>query len=79
MKKFTMLLSIACFAVVACPAIAAPMFFSDRTSFNTATGGGLSFESFEGSPQEGASVTYGDLTFTESDGINWFTHTAIND
>jgi hypothetical protein len=76
--------SVAAFVVVVmlavwyCSATAAPLFFTDRAAFDAAAGGGLSFESFEGSPQEGASVTYGDLTFTESGGIDWFTHTAIN-
>jgi len=78
MKKSIMLWSGVCLAVMACPVIAAPVFFTDRTLFNAAAGSGLSFESFEGSPQAGASVTYGDLTLAESGGIDWFTHTAIN-
>ena len=52
--------------------------YADRTSFNNAAGGGLSFESFESDPQSGASVTYGDLTFTETDGQNNFTNTALS-
>lgn len=59
-------------------AAATPVVYTDRTSFNNAAGGGLSFESFESNPQLGESVTYGDLTFTESGGTNIFTNTALN-
>lgn len=56
---------------------AARAFFFDRPSFNAAISG-LPFESFESNPQAGASVVYGDLTFTETNGTNFITHTAIN-
>lgn len=55
----------------------AQVFYFDRPSFNAAVSG-LFFESFENNPQAGASVVYGDLTFTETNGTNFITHTAIN-
>lgn len=59
-------------------ASAALLIYTDRASFLSAAGGGLLFESFEGTPQAGESVPYGALTFVESGGANFITHTAIN-
>ena len=77
-KSVAALVVVVMLAVWCCSTTATPIFFTDRAAFDATAGGGLSFESFEGSPQSGASVTYGDLTLTESGGINFFTHTAIN-
>lgn len=70
--------TVAAMTIWSAQAAAAPVVYTDRTSFNNAAGGGLSFESFESNPQLGESVTYGDLTFTESGGTNIFTNTALN-
>lgn len=59
-------------------AMAAQTYFTSRAAFNAATGGGLAFESFEGPERTGGSVTYGGLTFTESNGLNFITHTRVN-
>jgi len=77
-KSVAALVVVVMLAVWCCSATATLIFFTDRAAFDAAAGGELSFESFEGSPQQGASVTYGDLTLTESGGVNYFTHTAVN-
>jgi hypothetical protein len=80
MKKFLVLLYMMSSILISYgEASAVPIFFTDRTAFNTAAGAGLTFESFEGPAQTGASVTYGDLTLTEfGTGINFITHTSVN-
>ncbi len=76
MKKL-LLASTAAAVLAAVPANAAHIVFTDRASFDLATGGGLAFESFE-APQSGATVNYLGLSVTESAGTNFITHTAIN-
>ena len=61
---------------------AAPIFFSDRASFNTAVGGGLNFESFEVKPA-GPAPTYTFPGFSISEtqggnGANFLTNVLIN-
>jgi len=71
MKKLIILLCTVCFAVVACPAIAAPIFFTDRTSFNAATGGGLNFESFENDWSPVDTMVFSGFTVSETSGLNY--------
>jgi PEP-CTERM motif len=54
----------------AIPTAAAPVFFTDRTAFDAASGGGLSFESFEADFSPAASVVFADFTVSETGGIN---------
>jgi hypothetical protein len=51
-------------------ASAAPIFFADRTAFELAVGGGLTFESFEGDFPLLASQTFGSLTVSETNGVD---------
>ena len=48
MKHFVIVGVIGCFVLSATRADAVPIYFTDRTAFDAATGGGLSFEGFEG-------------------------------
>lgn len=72
MKKLIVLLCTVCFAVVACPAIAAPTFFTNRTLFDAATGGGLSFESFENDFTESDTIVFSGFTVSETSSITIF-------
>jgi hypothetical protein len=51
-------------------ASASPIFFTDRAAFNAAVGGGLTFESFEGDFGVLPSHTFGNLTVSETNGID---------
>jgi hypothetical protein len=59
-----------CFAFVACPAFAAPVYFTDRASFDAATGGGLNFESFEADFATADTIVFAGFTVSETLGIN---------
>jgi len=48
----------------------APVYYSDRTAFEAAAGGGLSFESFEEEFTSSASVDFTDFTASETEGTN---------
>jgi hypothetical protein len=58
------------FAFVACPAFAAPVYFTDRASFDAATGGGLNFESFEADFAVADTIVFTGFTVSETLGIN---------
>jgi len=57
-------------AVWCCSATEAPIFFTDRASFDTATGGGLSFESFEHDFAVFSTIVFSGFTVCETSGIN---------
>lgn len=59
-----------CFAFVACPAFAAPVYFTDRASFDAATGGGLNFESFEADFAVADTIVFAGFTVSETLGID---------
>lgn len=59
-----------CFAVAACPAFAAPVYFVDRASFDAATGGGLNFESFEADFAVADTIVFAGFTVSETLGVN---------
>lgn len=47
-----------------------PVFFTDRTAFDTASGGGLNFESFEANFAVASSIAFTDFTVSETIGAN---------
>jgi len=64
------LMSLAMMLIACTPLHAALITYSDRTSFDAATGGGLSFESFETPFSGSASVSFTGFSITESGGAN---------
>lgn len=58
-------------------ASAVPMYFTDRTTFDAATGGGLNFEDFEDAWTTAASVNFGDFTLEETNGVNLVAQATI--
>ncbi|UCG59887.1 MAG: hypothetical protein JSU70_10275 [Phycisphaerales bacterium] len=59
-----------CLAVVASPALAAPVYFTDRPSFDVAAGGGLNFESFEADFPVAETIVFAGFTVSETLGVN---------
>jgi hypothetical protein len=49
---------------------AAPVYFTDRASFDAATGGGLNFESFEADFAAADTIVFAGFTVSETGGIN---------
>lgn len=49
-----------------------PVYYSDRVAFDAATGGGLSFESFEQSFANGSPLVFNDFTASENNDGNGF-------
>ena len=52
------------------PTCPVPIYYSDRVAFDAATGGGLSFESFEQDFASGSPRVFTDFTVSESGGAN---------
>ena len=72
MKEFAVRAAIvvSCFAILACPAFAAPVYSVDRASFDAATGGGLNFESFEADFAVADTIAFAGFTVSETLGTN---------
>jgi hypothetical protein len=72
MKKLVIgsAIAVVCFAFIACPVFAAPVYFTDRASFDAATGGGLNFESFEADFAVADTIVFAGFTVSETLGIN---------
>ena len=70
LKLFAVAVLSCVLCLAAQPAQAAVMTFSDRASFDAATGGGLSFESFEGSGFDAPTVSFTGFSMTETGGGN---------
>lgn len=66
MKKFAYLL----ICLFTTTASATPIFFSDRASFDAATGGNLSFESFESNFSVDPTITFAGFSVSETGGSN---------
>ena len=75
MKRFVLVAVVAGFAVSATRVDAVPIYFTDRTAFDAAAGGGLSFEGFEGAwTDTGGVATFTDFSLSETGGINNLFH-----
>lgn len=72
MKKQIMIcaLAVLILGVVACPAFAAPVYFTDRASFDASAGGGLNFESFEADFAVADTIVFAGFTVSETLGTD---------
>lgn len=72
MKKLMIgsVIAVVCFAFIACPVLAAPVYFTDRASFDAAAGSGLNFESFEADFAVADTIIFAGFTVSETLGIN---------
>jgi hypothetical protein len=75
-KLWTMSVVTAAIAIVAGNAMGAPTFFTNRSAFNAAAGGGLNFEGFEGSWNDTVAGTavFSGFSLSETGGTNNLFH-----
>jgi hypothetical protein len=77
-KSVAALVVVVMLAVWCCSATAAPVFFTDRATFDAATGGGLSFESFENPWSTSATVVFSGFSVSELNGNNQIHYQGIS-
>jgi len=70
MKRFFVIATVATVMLCSSQVFADLVIFNNRAAFNAASGGGLSFESFEANFPVSSSVTFTDFTVRETGGIN---------
>ena len=78
MKKIFCIVTFVILLIVWCNSAAAtPVYFTDRVAFDAATGGGLSFESFETPFASTATVAFSGFSVSETGGNNQVHHQTL--